>query len=70
MKKRILFFILGERMKKEKIQNVRRGGRRERGWWAGECRGRGGKRKEREGPGLRLEELQNSNTGRLRRGSR
>ena len=35
MKKRMLFFILGERMKKEKIHNAKIGGRRER-WSGGE----------------------------------
>jgi len=65
----VIFYF---RRKNEKREDTQCEDRRktEVEWWGEECRVRGGKRKEREGPGLHIEELQNFNTERSCRRSR
>lgn len=70
VKKRMLFFILGERVKKEKIQNVGIGGSRER-WSGGEKSAEGEEARERRGKArTAAEELRNFDPERSHRGGR
>lgn len=66
----VIFYFRRKNEKREDTQCKDRRKKREVEWWGEECGGRGGKIKEREGPGLHIEELQNFNTEKSRRGGR
>ena len=66
----VIFYFRRKNEKREDTQCEDRRKKREVEWWGEECGGRGGKITEREGPGLHIEELQNFNTEKSRRGGR
>lgn len=51
----VILYFRRKSEKREDIECEDRRKQREMKWWGEECGGRGGERKERKGPGLRLE---------------